>query len=92
LRETVSDLIKMSEDKDIGQELMECNRRLAELRNAAAMFLSQSEQDHVYWVERTGKAQRAITLNAAPIDVAEYLRRKLFRPTPRWSWPAPPWR
>ena len=79
LRETVSDLIKMSEDKDIGQELMECNRRLAELREAAAMFLSQEEQDHVYWVERTGKAQRAITLNAAPIDVAEYLRRRLFR-------------
>src|SRR5262249_30259911 len=30
LRESVSELIKMSEDKDIGQELMECNRRLAE--------------------------------------------------------------
>ena len=29
LREAVSELIKLSEDKDIGQELMECNRRLA---------------------------------------------------------------
>ena len=32
----------------------------------------------MYWVERTGKAQRNLTLNAAPIDVAEYLRRRLF--------------
>jgi len=79
LREEVSDLIKTSEDKDIGQELLECNRRLSELRDATAMFLNQSEQDYVYWVERTGKAQRSIALNAAPIDVAEYLRRRLFR-------------
>ncbi len=78
LREAVSDLIKLSEDKDIGQELMECNRRLAELREAVAMFLGQSADRHVYWVERTGKTQRNLALNAAPIDVAEYLRRRLF--------------
>src|SRR5208337_2198813 len=78
LREAVSDLIKLSEDKDIGQELVECNRRLAELREEVEMFLSQSAADHVYWVERTGRAQRTVALNAAPIDVAEYLRRRLF--------------
>ena len=37
LREAVSELIKMSEDKEIGQELMECNRRLAELREGIAV-------------------------------------------------------
>ena len=78
LREAVSDLIKLSEDKEIGQELMECNRRLAELREAVAVFLSQSAADYVYWVERTGRAQKTMALNAAPIDVAEYLRRRLF--------------
>jgi ATP-dependent DNA helicase DinG len=78
LREAVSDLIKLSEDKEIGQELMECNRRLGELREEVAVFLSQSAADHVYWVERTGRAQRTVALNAAPIDVAEYLRRRLF--------------
>jgi ATP-dependent DNA helicase DinG len=78
LRESVSDLIKLSEDKEIGQELVECNRRLAELREEVAVFLSQSAADHVYWVERTGRAQRTVALNAAPIDVAEYLRRRLF--------------
>jgi ATP-dependent DNA helicase DinG len=78
LREAVSELIKLSEDKEIGQELMECNRRLAELREEVAIFLGQSAADSVYWVERTGRAQRTLALNAAPIDVAEYLRRRLF--------------
>ena len=78
LREAVSELIKLTEDSDTGQELVECNRRLAELREEVAMFLSQSAADHVYWVERAGKAQRNLALNAAPVDVAEFLRRRLF--------------
>jgi len=78
LREAVSDLIKLSEDKDIGQELVECNRRLDELRGEVKMFLEQSAPDHVYWVERSGKAHKNLALNAAPIDVAEFLRRRLF--------------
>ena len=78
LRESVSELIKLSEDSEIGMELMECNRRLGELREAVALFLSQTAEKHVYWVERTGKAHRTISLNAAPIDVAEFLRQRLF--------------
>jgi Rad3-related DNA helicase/REP element-mobilizing transposase RayT len=78
LREAVSELIKLSEDKDIGQELVECNRRLAELRDEVKAFLEQSVGDHVYWVERSGKAQKNLALNAAPIDVADFLRRRLF--------------
>ena len=78
LREAVSDLIKTSDDKETGQELTECNRRLLELREDVATFLSQRQEDYVYWVERTGKTQRNLTLNAAPIDVAGSLRRLLF--------------
>jgi ATP-dependent DNA helicase DinG len=78
LREAVSELIKLSEDKDIGQELVECNRRLAELRDEVKAFLEQSQGDHVYWVERGGKAHKNLSLNAAPIDVADFLRRRLF--------------
>jgi len=78
LREAVSELVKLSEDKDIGQELIECNRRLGELKVEVAEFLSQQADDHVYWVERGGKAHRNLSLNAAPIDVADYLRRRLF--------------
>src|SRR6185503_5292057 len=78
LREAVSELIKSSEDKDTGQELVECNRRLTELGEGIATFLSRAATDHVYWVERSGRAQKTLTLNAAPIDVAEFMRRHLF--------------
>jgi ATP-dependent DNA helicase DinG len=78
LREEVSALIKTVNDKDTAQELTECNRRLAELREEVAVFLSQSAAEHVYWVERTGKTQRNLALNAAPINVADYLRQRLF--------------
>ena len=78
LREAVSDLVKTSNDKEIGQELLECNRRLGELKEEVVEFLGQTAEDHVYWVERTGKSQRTLALNAAPIDVAEFLRRRLF--------------
>src|SRR5207247_2464037 len=78
LREAVSELIKTSEDKDIGQELIECNRRLTELRDEVKLFLEQGAEDHVYWVERGGKTHKNISLNAAPVDVADFLRRRLF--------------
>jgi ATP-dependent DNA helicase DinG len=78
LREAVSETIKSVNDKDTAHELLECNRRLGELREEAALFLSQSAEAHVYWVTRAGRAQRNLTLNAAPVDVAEFLRRRLF--------------
>src|SRR5256886_12699314 len=53
-------------------------RRFAELLESVAVFLSQSAADHVYWIERSGKTQKNLALNAAPIDVAEYLRHRLF--------------
>ena len=78
LREGISELVKASQDQDMGQELIECNRRLGELREEVAVFLSQSATEHVYWVDRGGKAQKNLALNAAPVDVADFLRRRLF--------------
>lgn len=78
VRESLSDLIKACEDKDTALELMESNRRLEELREGVAVFLEQQADSHVYWVERAGKTQTNITLNAAPIQVADFLRRRLF--------------
>lgn len=78
LREEIAEVINLTDDKDTGQELMEANRRLAELREEVNVFLNQSEKDHVYWVERSGRSLKNLTLNAAPIDVAAFLRRRLF--------------
>jgi ATP-dependent DNA helicase DinG len=62
----------------MGQELIESNRRLGELKVGITEFLDQTAPASVYWVERSGKTGQNISLNAAPIDVAEYLRRRLF--------------
>jgi ATP-dependent DNA helicase DinG len=74
----VAELVQTVDDQDTAQELLECNRRLLELRESLGAFLKQSASGHVYWVERTGRTQRNLTLNAAPLDVAEYLRHRLF--------------
>ncbi|MCC6234717.1 MAG: DEAD/DEAH box helicase [Verrucomicrobiales bacterium] len=78
LREALGDLVKRSEDLETGQELLDCNRRITEIREQVAEFLNHAVEDHVYWVERSGKAHRNVTLNAAPVDVAAYLRRRLY--------------
>ncbi len=78
LREDVHQLIKAAEDKDTGEELMECNRRLGELREDLAAFLSQSHEDQVFWVERSGKGQNIVSLHSAPAEVATFLRDTLF--------------
>src|SRR5204862_257351 len=46
LRESVSDLIKMGSDKEIAQELTECNRRLGELHDEIVTFLNEGARDH----------------------------------------------
>src|SRR5213075_26361 len=54
-------------------------RRIRDARDGIAIFLEQSAPEHVYWVERTGKTERFLALNAAPVDLAPVLRRMLFR-------------
>lgn len=78
LREEVAELVKLAGDNDTAQELSERNRHLGELRDGLVQFLNQSAEKHVYWVERAGKGRQNLTLNAAPINVAEFLRRRLF--------------
>lgn len=78
LRESVHELVQQTDDRETGEELMECNRRLGDLREAIQLFLTQAAEAHVYWVERTGRSQRTLTLNAAPVDVADFLRERLF--------------
>lgn len=78
VRDQISTLIQGVDDKETAEELTECNGRLLEIRDALKSFLDQDAEGHVYWVERTGKTQRNLSLNAAPVDVAAYLRQRLF--------------
>ena len=78
VREALVTLIRETDDEEMAAELSECNRQVGGLRDSMAAFLSQSAEDHVYWVERGGRARTSLSLNAAPMDIAAYLRRQLF--------------
>ena len=67
-----------TDDAETVQELGEFIRRIGELRDGVLLFLSQASDEHVYWVEKSGKSGTILSLNAAPVDVALHLRRRLF--------------
>ena len=79
LQARVADVVKRADDEILKAELQEFGRRIRDARDGIAIFLEQSALEHVYWVERTGKTERFLALNAAPIDLAPVLRRMLFR-------------
>lgn len=63
-------------DDTTRNELAELARRLADCRAGLATFLDQGDEGSVYWVEKSERD--SISLNAAPIDVAELLRPVFF--------------
>jgi ATP-dependent DNA helicase DinG len=79
LQARVAEAVKRADDEILKAELQEFGRRIRDAREGIAIFLEQSAPEHVYWVERTGKTERFLALNAAPIDLAPVLRRMLFR-------------
>ena len=79
LQGRVADVVKRTDDEILKAELQEFGRRIRDARDGISIFLEQSAPEHVYWVERTGKTERFLALNAAPIDLAPVLRRMLFR-------------
>src|SRR5919204_5051821 len=79
LQARIAEVVKRTDDEILKAELQEFGRRIRDARDGIAIFLEQSAPQHVYWVERTGKPERFLALNAAPIDLAPVLRRMLFR-------------
>jgi ATP-dependent DNA helicase DinG len=70
--------MKQVEDEKLKSELQDMGRRIREARRAVVDFLQQTQENHVYWVERTGKAAQNVTLHAAPIDISSVLNSMLF--------------
>src|SRR5258707_1937838 len=79
LQARVAEAVKRADDEILKAELQEFGRRIRDARDGIAIFLEQSAREHVYWVERTGKTERFVALNAAPVDLSPVLRRMLFR-------------
>ena len=79
LQVRIMEVVKRTEDEFLKAELQELGRRIRDARSGIMIFLEQSAEGHVYWIERTGKAAQFFSLNAAPIDIAPVLRRMIFR-------------
>lgn len=71
--------VRAAEDESLRAELQDIGRRLRDARHGLGAFLSQSESEHVYWVEKTGRSGQFLTLNAAPVDIAACLEELIFR-------------
>jgi ATP-dependent DNA helicase DinG len=59
-------------------ELQDAARKLREAHGAVGVFLDQSSEDSVYWVEKSGRDEAQYSLHAAPVNVADRLRPLLF--------------
>ncbi|MGH7981521.1 MAG: ATP-dependent DNA helicase [Candidatus Udaeobacter sp.] len=79
LQARVAEAVKRVDDEILKAELQEFGLRIRDARDGIAIFLEQSAPKHVYWVERTGKTERFLALNAAPVDLAPVLGCMLFR-------------
>jgi ATP-dependent DNA helicase DinG len=66
-------------DDERASELLEAASRLRETRLSIEDFLQLEQPDHVYWVEQYGRREALCALHAAPVHLAEILRRMLFR-------------
>ena len=79
LQALIVQAVRAMEDEPTKAELQDLGRKVRDARAGIATFLKQEAEEHVYWVERTGKTQQWHSLNAVPVDMAAYLRALLFR-------------
>lgn len=81
--ERLTELLKIessrTDDEVRKSELLDSGRRLQSAVVGIEEFLHLEQTDHVYWVEQHGRRELSCTLRAAPIDLADTLRRLLFR-------------
>ncbi len=75
----LNSILDRLEEGTAQDELRDQKRRLESYSTGINQCLSLAEENHVHWVERTGKQGQNVTLRNAPIDVAPYLREFLFQ-------------
>ncbi|MGA0845530.1 MAG: ATP-dependent DNA helicase [Luteolibacter sp.] len=83
LRELTREIEVLADDVEhegTRSELMDAARRLRGVQAEIGAFLDQSEDDCVYWMQKTGQEDSQLSLHAAPVNVADRLRPLLFGP------------
>jgi Rad3-related DNA helicase/REP element-mobilizing transposase RayT len=59
-------------------ELTTASNKIATFADTLEAILNQSMPDAVYWMEVTGKTPKRVSMQAAPVNVADGLRKHLF--------------
>ncbi|MCP4846913.1 MAG: ATP-dependent DNA helicase [Verrucomicrobiaceae bacterium] len=78
LEREVKNAKDMVENESTRSELLELARRVGEARVTIDSFLNQTEEGHVYWVERAKGAASGCSMNSAPSNVAPVLSEMFF--------------
>jgi len=78
LNQLLVDLVNRLPDGPAHEELAEQRGKLGTYFTNIRQFLKLAAEDHVHWVERSGKQGQIVALRSAPIDVAPHIREALF--------------
>jgi len=78
LNQLLNDLVNRLPDGPAHEELAEQRGKLGTYFTNIRQFLKLAAEDHVHWVERSGKQGQIVALRSAPIDVAPHIREALF--------------
>ncbi|MGY8696238.1 MAG: ATP-dependent DNA helicase, partial [Verrucomicrobiia bacterium] len=76
--EVMDSILAKVEDGAMHDELKDQRNRLHSSYAGIRRFIALAEDDHVHWLERSGRRNQIVTLRTAPIDIAPYLKEELF--------------
>ena len=78
LKEMMSKLTEIEEISELGA----MSDKISGMAQAIEAIIGQTVDDAVYWFEVSGRTPKRVTLHAAPVNVAEGLRKQLFGTLP----------
>ena len=76
--EVMDSILAKVEDGAMHDELKDQRNRLHSSYAGIRRFIALAQEDHVHWLERSGRRNQIVTLRTAPIDIAPYLKEELF--------------
>lgn len=76
--EVMDSILSKVEEGPLLDELKDHRARVHGYYSGIRRFVDLLEEDHVHWLEKSGRKGQIVTLRTAPIDIAPYLREELF--------------
>lgn len=70
--------VKQEENVSVKDELTDMAARMEEAQASLKVLMDMTEEEHVYWAEKSGPEGRNLSVCSAPVEVGEILRERLF--------------